>query len=526
MGSFGQSHALAVGSGLVVGTLGMAWMRRISVMRIVWLLLACLLALSGIGVHGEDVSGASLTPTQVFEKCGPSVVLIVGLAGDKGSTVLGTGFLVTSSGVFVTNYHVIQGIFPAQVKLANGDVFDSLSIIETDERKDIAVLKVKGFNLPSVTLGDSDAVKPGDKVTVIGNPKGLEGSVTDGLVSAVRDIKDIVPEWEGYKFMQISAAISPGSSGSPVFDEHGRVIGIASATLKDGQNLNLAIPINYARGMVSEKEKMSLEEFSKTSKPPLLGTSAAAVKVDDEDWGKRMAPVLRKLMEAIDHSIYGAYETISPHTKEFRSGEFAVSASLYLAREKLRSAAVEVSQFSTETPSLAEVQQSCARFAEKYLLAIDKQMELLKSVPGKGFTDYNAGAGEVAALFATAWEASPDPKSWAAAYLKFCPKQLALLPWSVRHSADVRPSVRLGFRQWMSRDDVVVLELRPKEAAERAGFKPGDAIVGVEKDVRFKTWDDWCAFLSTKKPGDYVKFEIMRNGEKKVLKAKLMPREG
>jgi len=84
------------------------------------------------------------------------------------------------------------------------------------------------------------------------------------LVSAIRDTG------EGYKVFQISAPISPGSSGSPVFDERGQVIGIATATVKEGQNLNFAIPIKYARGMVSEKEKMTLEEFSKTAKPPVV----------------------------------------------------------------------------------------------------------------------------------------------------------------------------------------------------------------------------------------------------------------
>jgi len=496
-------------------------MKRLSV------LVMSMLLLSGVA-FAEDTGTPMLTPSQIAERYSPAVVLIVGLDANKQAVVLGTGFLVTPSGVLVTNYHVVQGVYPAQVKLASGDVFDSLSVIDTDERKDIAVLKVKGFNLPAVTLGDSDAVKPGDKVTVIGNPKGLEGSVTDGLVSAVRDIKDILPSQEGYKVMQISAAISPGSSGSPVFNECGRVVGIATATLKDGQNLNFAIPINYGRGMISEKEKMSLEEFSKTSKPVLIGGSAATVQLDDDEWGKRMAPLIRKVLDGDDWFEYGEWETRSPHSKGFKADRFSISSGLYTARDKLLSAVQELALFCPRNPELAPHQDRWSKYAEKQSEGYKQYIELLKTIPSKGFSEFIVKSGEIIAVIIAADDFLHEEGalSWAEVYRKYCPKQMSLLPLQLRQTDEfAQAPVRLGFRAWATRDDVAICTVETGGAAEKAGFKPLDCIIGVEKGVRFKTWDDWWPFMRTKKPGDEVKFEVLRDGKRKILKAKLVARE-
>src|SRR5207302_1030236 len=107
-----------------------------------------------------------------------------------------------------------------------------------DEKKDLAILKVISSDVRALKLGDSDKVAIGSSIVVMGNPEGLEKSVTNGLVSGLRTIE------ENQKLFQISAPISHGSSGGPVFDDNGQVIGVVVAFLKDGQNLNFAIPIN------------------------------------------------------------------------------------------------------------------------------------------------------------------------------------------------------------------------------------------------------------------------------------------
>jgi hypothetical protein len=218
----------------------------------------------------------SLSISQIAEKYRKAVVLVEAFKGDVNSA-LGSGLIVNSSGIIITNFHVIEGAYPVKVKLSCGDIYDDIGVIDIDERKDIAIIKIKGWNLPEVKLGNSDVVKVGDQIVVIGNPKGLENSVTDGLISGIRDTG------KGYKMNQISAPISLGSSGSPVFNMRGEVVGIATSSQVEGQNLNFSIPINYARGMINDEVKMTLEEFSKQfQRDPLSATKPEALSASKE----------------------------------------------------------------------------------------------------------------------------------------------------------------------------------------------------------------------------------------------------
>src|SRR5207245_9313707 len=155
-----------------------------------------------------------------------------------GQCFQGTGFLVSPNGLLVTNMHVVRGAVRTQVRLMNGRTYPVLRTVNCDSVKDIAILKIDGRGLPSVTWGNSGAVNVGARVYVVGNPRGLENTISEGLLSGTRDVG-------AYRLLQISAPISPGSSGSPVFDRAGRVIGVAVSTLEGGQNLNFAVPANY-----------------------------------------------------------------------------------------------------------------------------------------------------------------------------------------------------------------------------------------------------------------------------------------
>lgn len=156
----------------------------------------------------------------------------------------GSGFLVDSSGRIVTNYHVVRDARSMRVKLASGDVYENVTILATDPRRDVAVLQIPGFHLPALPLGNSDSVHTGASVVLIGSPLGLQNTVSTGIVSGSRQEK------EGYTLLQVSAPASPGSSGGPVLSRSGRVIGVAVSQMQAGQNLNFAVPINYVRGLL------------------------------------------------------------------------------------------------------------------------------------------------------------------------------------------------------------------------------------------------------------------------------------
>ncbi len=125
-----------------------------------------------VPVFGQVV----LTTAQIAKRVSPSVVVIQG-KGPSGD-VLGSGFIVSKDGKIVTNLHVIRDLKTASVQLANGEIFDSISVLATDQRRDLAVLQVAGFNLPVLTLGNSEALTVGEPLVVVGSPRGLDGTVT------------------------------------------------------------------------------------------------------------------------------------------------------------------------------------------------------------------------------------------------------------------------------------------------------------------------------------------------------------
>lgn len=204
-----------------------------------------LLALAA-AVPAQATAPRTLSVAELVRQVSPAVVYIETFDAAGQQDGLGSGFIVDASGLVVTNLHVIAGSAAATVKMADGEVYDRVEVLDFDPRRDIAVLRIRPFNsLPTLTLADSDRIEIGQDAVAVGNPKGLEHTVTSGIVSGFR-------QWEGYRVIQISVPISPGSSGGPLFDRSGRVIGITTAQLRgEGtQNLNFAVPINYAKPLI------------------------------------------------------------------------------------------------------------------------------------------------------------------------------------------------------------------------------------------------------------------------------------
>lgn len=173
---------------------------------------------------------------------------------------LGSGFIIDAAGLIVTNNHVIDGAETITVLLQNGDEFPG-TVVGRDEKIDLAVVRIDaGRDLPTVSWGDSDAVRTGDWAIAIGNPFGFGGTVTAGIVSARgRDIRSGPYD----DFIQVDAAINRGNSGGPLFDQDGHVIGVNTAIYSpSGGNVGVgfAIPANQAREIVMELiERGSIE---------------------------------------------------------------------------------------------------------------------------------------------------------------------------------------------------------------------------------------------------------------------------
>ncbi len=183
---------------------------------------------------------------QIAQQNMPAVVTVNMLKKD-GSTHTATGFVLTEDGLIATNRHVLQDTLYINLTFNNGTTSGEATPLAQSPQADLALLQIQAHHLPTVTLGDSSTVQPGQSITVIGNPRRLQNTVTSGIISQLRTQKD------GSLWFQISAPISPSSSGSPVFDAHGRVIAIAFASLAGSanQNLNFAVPVQYLRELLA-----------------------------------------------------------------------------------------------------------------------------------------------------------------------------------------------------------------------------------------------------------------------------------
>jgi len=176
----------------------------------------------------------SATVEQIAENALPSVVRIVTYDITGARRGEGSGFFISPRKI-ITNAHVVDRAYSAEV-FTDSDYYDMITVLKKDEDMDLAVLSVNAENERPLQTNPDAELKPGQRVIAIGNPLGLEKTLSDGLISAVRMIDHI-------QVLQITAPISPGSSGGPLLDEEGRVIGVVSATMREGQNLNFAIGI-------------------------------------------------------------------------------------------------------------------------------------------------------------------------------------------------------------------------------------------------------------------------------------------
>ena len=194
------------------------------------------------------------TPAELFRDLSPSVVTIFVKKGEAQGG--GTGFLIDEVGVVVTNHHVIDRANSAYIKFENGAVYPDIEVLVDNREQDLALLGIdlkkprQGDAVPDVKpleLGDSDKIVVGERAIAIGNPLGLEHTLTDGLISARR-------LHEGKQWIQMSVPISPGNSGGPLFNMRGEVIGINTAqfggAFAGAQNLNLAVPVNELRRLL------------------------------------------------------------------------------------------------------------------------------------------------------------------------------------------------------------------------------------------------------------------------------------
>ena len=243
------------------------------------------------GIHLSKKPPDTAVNRQDIARSTAAVLTIVGYDNAGNEEAQGSGFILTGEGLGATNYHVLEGAQRAFAQCCNGRKFEIKTIEGADSDKDLVVfqLQEQGTSglpngLPSVALDTTGGISVGEKVITIGSPQGLENTVSDGIISAIRSDNSV-------RYLQITAPISPGSSGSPVLNENGQVIGIATMQMREGQNLNFAVSAEYLQPLLNQHLQASLDELPSSGQPerPATGRTTSDVEQvnsqDEEDLG-------------------------------------------------------------------------------------------------------------------------------------------------------------------------------------------------------------------------------------------------
>ena len=225
---------------------------RIAMLMVV--VITVLIRLDATAQAGCDTS----LPT-LYQQVSPSVVFISAVAvasmhpGERIGTIVGSGVLIDNEGLILTNSHVVFGHRAISVTLDNGYTTPA-KLLGTDPILDVAVLRipVPEAGLPKATLGDSDALQVGEEVIAIGNPMGLEQTLTHGVISGIDRLLSEFPLNLMLPLIQTDAAINPGNSGGPLVNRCGEVVGLTSALLADAKNIGFAVPINIVKQVLPQ----------------------------------------------------------------------------------------------------------------------------------------------------------------------------------------------------------------------------------------------------------------------------------
>ncbi len=246
-------------------------------------------------VHGR--LALALDPSELFEKLSPSVWVVV--VSDRNGIRMGSGSaVVIGQERLVTNCHVLRRASSIAVRRDNTGHIAKLE--HADIERDLCTLTVKNLNAPAVMIAPLSSAKVGAKIITLGAPRGLELTLTDGLISSLRRDKN-----DAIESIQISAPISPGSSGGGLFNMNGELLGIPTWLLRDSQNLNFAVPAQWIDDVPARSEALLAKEKEKRDAAAALqaAKTAAGESAGRQVTGAELVSLLKKSMQIASHDL-------------------------------------------------------------------------------------------------------------------------------------------------------------------------------------------------------------------------------
>ncbi|MCY2962265.1 MAG: trypsin-like peptidase domain-containing protein [Planctomycetota bacterium] len=258
------------------------------------------------------------TVEQLTESAKKSIVVISFTGRDGRNSGLGTGFVISADGLIATNLHVIGEGRPLNVQTSDGRNFEVKSIEAFDRHVDLALIRVDATDLPALPLGDSDAIRQGQSVIVLGNPRGLKYSVVAGVISGVQEI-------DRKTMLQLAIPIEPGNSGGPVLDRQGRVLGVVTMKSLVTDNLGFAMPVH------------ELKNLQEKPNPTLMSRWLTIGALDPQEWtalmgGRWKQRAGRILAEGAGNGFGG--RTVCLSTAPVPDAPFEIAVSVKLDNEE------------------------------------------------------------------------------------------------------------------------------------------------------------------------------------------------
>lgn len=211
----------------------------------------------------------------VVARISAATVLILAGEGAGRLSSISTGVIVRPNGVILTAYHAVKDARELQVRLHTGDVYDKIVLLGSDERRDVAALKISAASLPTLPVGVGAEAKPGEAAYVVSSSSGLAWSASAGIISALRLADEVPGAGQGYRLLQFTAPVSGGASGGPLVDSHGALLGIITRGMASGAGF--AVPIEAVIGLADGTGNLALGSGAQLQMPVSQPPPAAAM---------------------------------------------------------------------------------------------------------------------------------------------------------------------------------------------------------------------------------------------------------
>lgn len=213
------------------------------------------LALASAVLPVSAQQAPSPNANEILEHAKGATVIVLAGEGAGRLRSIATGVVISKDGVILTAWHGIKGAAEVQVRLANGEVFDRVDLLGTDERRDVAAIKISAGGLSSLVPKSDAALVAGDPVYAVTNANGLAWSATEGIISAIRPADEVPGAGSGFRLLQFSAPIAPGSSGGALIDRTGQLVGIIT---RSSGNAGFAVPVETVIGLPESGRHIAL----------------------------------------------------------------------------------------------------------------------------------------------------------------------------------------------------------------------------------------------------------------------------